>query len=337
MQSANTVLIKEVNKELVRNQLKQMRSATIHQLSEKTGLSVVTVGSLLAEMLETGEAAEGSAVPSNGGRPSVQYRYNEDFRLAAVVYGYQKNNSNLIHILVVNLFGECVEKQEVFIPDVDVESFSLYIDEAKEKYPAIGAVGFGMPGSEENGIVLSCDYNKLAGGRFMQYYRERYGLPVIFINDVNAAVCGFAAVRGDLNCIAGFYFPRIYRPGAGVVIGGQLHAGFRSFAGELKGFPGNVDWLGLDYADSAAVTEAVGNLMAAYCCILAPEQFVVYGDFFTEQSAEKIKNYTQNLLPDYFRVGVCVSGCFEKDFEQGVISAALECLNDPIAITKKGI
>lgn len=336
MLNANAVLIKEVNKELVRSQMKGMRNATVHQLSHKTGLSVVTVGSLLAELLETGEVLIGAAVPSNGGRPSVLYSYNELFRLAFILYGHQKNNSNLIHFCVVDLYGNCIERQEAYIPDVETESFGPYIDEAIQKYPAIGAIGFGLPGSEENGTVLGCDYQKLAGGGFMRYYRDRYGLPVVFVNDVNAAVRGFYAEHGNLNCIAGLYFPRIYRPGAGIVLNGEIHTGFRSFAGEFAELPMGTDWLSLDYTDRAAVTEAIGKLLAAYCRILAPEQFVLYGDFFNSESAEQIRIFAQAFLPDYFRPGVCVSDTFEKDFEQGVIHAALEQLNDSIVITKKG-
>ncbi len=337
MLSANTVVIKEVNKELVRNQLKQLREATIHQLSQKTGLSVVTVNSLLAEMKETGEVFEGSMIPSNGGRPSILYAYNENFRLAVVIYGYQKKGSNLIHFLVVNLFGECVERREVYIPDVEVESFCPYIDEAVQKYPTVGAIGFGLPGSEENGIILSNDYKQLVGSGFMQFYRERYGLPVVFVNDVNAAVNGYYASRENLKCVVGLYFPRIYLPGGGIIVNGQIHHGFRSFAGEFTGLPLGIDWLRLDYTDGAAVAEAVGRLLAAYCCMIAPEEFVLYGDFFTKESADRIRNYAQGLLPEYFEVWVRVSGNFEKDFETGTIQASLELLNDSFVISKKGI
>jgi Transcriptional regulator/sugar kinase len=336
MQSANTILIKEVNKELVRNYLRQMHSATIHQLSQKTGLSVVTVGSLLAELLESGEVFEGSAVPSNGGRPSALYAYNPNFRLAFVIFGYQKNDNNLMQFCVVNLYGECLEQQEVFISEVLIESFSPYIDEAVQNYPAIGVIGFGLPGSEENGIVLGCDYKNLIGDGFIKYHRDRYKLPVVFINDVNAVAAGFRIAHENLQCITALYFPRIYPPGAGIIIKGQIHAGFRSFAGEWAALPFDVDWLRLNYQDERAVTEAIGKLLAVFCCIVAPEQFVLYGDFFGQESAEQIRAYTQSLLPEYFRVSVCVSESFEKDFELGVIHSSLEQLNDSIVITKKG-
>ncbi len=333
---ANTILIKEVNKELVRNELKRMRKATIHQLSLATGLSVVTVGALLAEMAESGEAFESATVPSNGGRPSALYSYNENFRLAAVIYGYQKNDSNLIRFLVVNLYGECIEKQEVYSRDVEVQSFAPTIDDFLAKYPAIGAIGFGLPGSEENGVILTHDYRGLIGEAFMRFYRSRYGLPVVFINDVNAAVAGYYSSCGKSKCIAGLYFPRIYLPGAGMVINGGIHRGFRSFAGELGGMPLGTDWINLDYSDADAVTREVGRLVAAYCCILAPEKFVLYGDFFNEDSAERIRGFTRGLLPRHFEADLCVSGDFEKDFERGAILTSLEELNAPAAAWKGG-
>lgn len=44
--NVNTAVMKQVNKDLVRRHLKEMKRATKHELSVKTGLSVVTIQSL---------------------------------------------------------------------------------------------------------------------------------------------------------------------------------------------------------------------------------------------------------------------------------------------------
>lgn len=323
--TANTAMIKELNKKLVRDWLSKVREATIYELSQVTGLSVVTVKTLLVDLIDMGEVREGEMVPSNGGRPSTLYKYNENYRHALVVYGCQKNDSNLIHIRVANLFGECVYHDEAFIDDVQVSSFCGYIDKAIEAFPNIAVIGFGLPGVEEEGIIISNDYCGVVGDAFMAYYKHRYDLPVIFLNDVNAAVKGYYSSHADDSvCLVGMYFPRIYPPGAGMVMNGEIYMGAHRFAGEIGHLLPGVDWIRLDYTDDLAVTEAAAALLAIYCRIIAPNQFILYGDFFSEASAKSIQMHTQRLLNEKFRVNVSASADFEKDFEKGMIVAVLE-------------
>lgn len=326
---ANTAMIKELNKKLVRDWLSKVHEATIYELSQVTGLSVVTVKSLLVELIGQGEAREGETVPSNGGRPSTLYIYNENYRQALVIYGCQKNDGNLMHLCVVNLCGECVYREEAYIQDVQIDSFSDYIDKAMRQYPSVGTIGFGLPGVEDEDVIISNDYCGLVGDAFMEYYKQKYGLPVIFVNDVNAAVKGYFSSRADDSvCIVGMYFPRIYPPGAGMMINGEIYTGAHQFAGEIGHLLPGVDWKQINYADGQAVAEAVAALLAIYCRIVAPSQFILYGDFFIETDAKAIQIQTQRLLKEKHKVQVCVSAEFEKDFERGMIIAALEQLND---------
>lgn len=64
---ANSLLMKEVNISLVRKELQNLRRATKAELSLGTGLSVVTVNSILNRFLRDGEVFEGGFEPSRGG------------------------------------------------------------------------------------------------------------------------------------------------------------------------------------------------------------------------------------------------------------------------------
>lgn len=334
---ANTVIVKAVNMHLVRQSLKKMKNGTILALSQETGLSVVTVTSLLKDMLEQGEVYEGESIPSKGGRPSAQYLYNPDWRHALVVYGCQKNDNNLMHSRVINLFGECIDAHDVFMPDVQVDSFVSLIDGELEKYPRIGTIGFGLPGVEEGGIITGHDYPSIVGDKFMDFYKQRYGLPVRFVNDVNAAAKGFfrAQQRQDDQCAVAVYFPRIYPPGAGIIINGKIYTGTHHFAGEIGYLPGSIDWRKLNYANVEDVVQAVGQLLCVFCCVISPRQFVLYGDFFTPESAALIRGYTQKTLVHPYDVSVTVGDAFERDLECGMIDVTLEQLNR--TFDKKGI
>lgn len=335
---ANSYSIKELNKKRVRDALRFMRKSTIYELSQETSLSVVTVKTVLEDLIAQGEVFEGHTVPSNGGRPSMRYHYNPEFRYGIVVYGYQKDNGNLIRLLVVNLFGESVRQIETIIENVQVSSFCRYIDAVLKDYPAVGAIGFGLPGVEENGTITSNDYNGLVGDAFMDYYQKKYGVPVLFINDVNAAVKGYFSRQStkDSLCTVGIYFPRIYPPGAGMVIGGEVYTGAHHFAGEIGHLLPGVDWTRINYTDAPILCKTVASLLAMYCRIVAPSQFILYGDFFADTLITSIKGYTQALLPQSFPVNVSFSCGFGRDVEAGMINAVLD-LNCQTLFSEEGL
>ncbi|SHO50791.1 ROK family protein [Anaerocolumna xylanovorans] len=339
MLSGNTLLMKEVNKNLVRESLKLLRQATKQELSYKTGLSVVTVNSLLADMIKEGEVFEGGMIPSNGGRPSLQYCYNVNYSHGIVIFGHQKENKNCIHLAVVNLAGEIVYREETFMDKIMVESFEEMIDRGLKKVSTVSILGFGLPGEEEDGVVTINDYSGLIGKDFMAYYKEKYKIPVIFVNDVNGAVNGYYHYKatGGMKNIAGIYFPRLFEPGAGLVLGGEVYTGYKSFAGEIGKLPIGVDWLKLNYSAREEVAESIGRLVAAFSCIIAPEQFVLYGDFFREGDSYRINEYVRNLLGGKFDAYIVVSEQFEEDFEQGMIRFLLEQTDAKYILSRKGL
>ncbi len=324
----DTAVVKELNKKAIRCQLVKKRQATIQELSTLTQLSVVTVKALLTEMIDKGEVNEGSFIPSGGGRPSQLFVYNGAYRHAAIIYGHQQENRNSIHVLVVNLLGECVERKQAYLDDIRVESFCGMLDSAIDAYPGVAAIAFGLPGFEENGVIIANDYSGIVGGSFMNFYQTRYKRPVIFSNDVNAAVKGYSELHSESACLVGIYFPRIYMPGAGMVLSGDVYTGSQHFAGEIGHLLPDIDWTKLDYDDGQSAPDAVSRLLSIYCRVIAPHQFILYGDFFNEDDASLIKRKTESLLSGQFCVNVAQSSAFEDDFEHGMTALALEYLND---------
>jgi hypothetical protein len=78
--------------------------------------------------------------------------------------------------------------------------------------------------------------------------------------------------------------------------------------------------------------DAVSRLLSIYCRVVAPNQFILYGDFFSEVSNHDIEEKTQDLLSGQFRVNVAVSSTFESDFEQGMMALAIEQLSETFLI-----
>lgn len=329
MIKANTKLMKEINKNLIRNCFKSEIESTAANLSEKTGLSVVTVNGLLKEMINSKEIFVGESIPSNGGRPSTVYRYNDMFRCAAIVFGFTKNNVNHIRVIVTNLLGKCIYEKESNFENIQYDSFNDILDNLFYEYPTIEVISFGLPGVEEDGVIKVIDYPNIAGDNFLKNYKDRYKVPVIFINDINAAVMGYYNQNVDDSTpqtVVGIVFNRMHLPGAGIVINGDIYTGKANFAGEISYMPIDIDWLKINYSDSEEVSEAIGKLLAIISCVIAPDNFVIYSDFIDKDIAKKIKEKAKSMTKGNFNVNTIASNNFAEDYKMGMIKASLEVL-----------
>lgn len=342
---ADSKMMKTLNKKQLRQVLRQCREGTKPELAERTGLSVVTINSLLEEFLESGEVVHAGMAPSGGGRPSALYRYQPDYRYAVLLYGHQSQGKNLIHVSVVNLAGTCVWRKEAYFGEIVTDSFDGIIDEAVEKFPHTGLLAFGLPGEVVDGVVTVHDYEALIGPQFMAHYRSRYGLPVIYENDINAMTYGAcrdtdmsldldsevdleveAAAETAETAVAGIYLPRIYAPGAGLVIQGRIYYGKEHWAGEISSLPVPVAWDRLDYSNEDDVVRDLEALTAIYGLILAPETLIFYGDFFTGKIQERVKAYGSALFDGKIQMNLIFSENLEQDYEAGMKRLALEVL-----------
>lgn len=330
MEAANTLLIKRINTDLVRKQLLSLRAATKQQLARLTGLSLMTVSSIIAEMIGSGEVVEGDFIPSNGGRPSAEFCYNGGFVHAVVFLGYQKHNRNFIRMRVVNMFGDCVYTEEKYFDTIFCDSFDAMLNHAFASVTKIAVIGFGLPGEEENGIITINDYSQLIGKEFVNRCHTKYNVPVILVNDVNASVFGYYrkayGQRLLENALAGIYFPRLYYPGMGLIIGGEVYSGKQNFTGEFGHLPIGIEWNHLDYDNKPAVYDAISRLLSIVICTVAPEKLVLYGDFFSEEDAGRLKKSTEELLQGGFTVDLEVKSDLEPDYEYGLTSLMLDNL-----------
>lgn len=326
---ADTKLMKEMNKNLIRNCFRNEIDSTAANLSQKTGLSVVTVNGLLKEMLKSKEVFTGQSIPSNGGRPSVVYKYNEMYRCAAIVFGYTRSDVNYIKILVANLLGNCIYEEEKVFENIKDDSFDYILDDLFKKYPTIEVISFGLPGTEENGVITINDYPHIVGDTFLKHYKERYSVPIIFINDINAVVYGYYHNNFSNDypqTVVGLVFNRVYLPGSGIVIKGEIHTGKSNFAGEISFMSLGIDWLKINYYDSEEISEAIRKVITMMSCVIAPNNFVIYGNLWNEDGARKIKEKAEKTLKNYFDVNVVVCNEFEEDYKKGMIKAAIEVL-----------
>lgn len=331
MKRANSKLMKEINKNLIRNSFRHETQATSSDLVKKTGLSVVTVNGLLKEMVQSNEVFLGESKPSNGGRPCTVYIYNDMFRCTAIVFGFTRDNKDYIRFVVTNLLGKCIYEEELSFENIKYNTFDEKLDFLFDKYKSIEVIAFGLPGTEEDGVINVIDYPEIAGDKFIKHYKDRYGVNVIFVNDINAAVNGYYHTKIDNNedvTVVGFVFNRVYLPGSGIVINGEIYTGKSNFAGEMAYMPLGIDWRNINYDSEEEVTDAISKVISIFSCVVAPDYFVLYGNFFSENSANIITEKSRKTLNNYFTTNVVTCNDFEEDYKNGMIKMALEVLNN---------
>lgn len=332
---ANPNLIKEVNINVVREKLRSLRQATKQELAAHTGISAVTVGSVLKDMIETGEVRECGMIPSKGGRPSHVYGYNKDYSQIVIIYTYHLNDKDIASIRVYNLFDECLYQREAAIEDVCLEHFDTLLAGALEKHPAIKAMGFSLPGEESGGRLTVIDYPKLKGVAFTRYFSEKYGMPVLLENDINAAVIGYHRKSAAEQCLVGIYFPKKYRVGAGLVVGGKLVSGVGNFAGEIAYLPLDFDWTQPGTKTRQEMRDLTAKIVATYSCILAPEEIVVYSEQFDEKDIAFIRSQSALLLDELFDPNVALSKEFAEDCQCGLSRLTFGLLDTGIILKEK--
>ncbi|WP_227793419.1 ROK family transcriptional regulator [Paenibacillus guangzhouensis] len=331
----NAMVIKEVNTNLVRTALKGAGEATKQQIATITGLSAMTVGTILQQLLQSSEVLEAELSASGGGRPAQRYKYNGDYAYVLTLFPYETGGRILIRSTVVNLLGTIVHEAAEEVAQVDIACFERIMDAFIANYPAIQAIGIGLPGAEWQGKIVISDYKALLGVSIVDYFKQRYGLPVIMENDVNAAVVGYCErdhVQLD-EAVAYIYFPDRFPPGAGIFLNGKLFKGRRNYAGEIGAIPSGTPWGDPAlHSSSERVEQVIVQLIGAICAVINPDRVVLYGSFLNQATGRQIAERCRITLPESAVPEVIVSEDFTADYLAGMVARTLSTLEPNIML-----
>lgn len=337
--SGNVLAMKEVNVNLVRRSMKEMKQATKQQLAQATGLSLVTVASAIQQLLESEELTELELIASNGGRPARQYSFNENHVHVLALFAHTRNNTDLLHIRVANLYGESIYERDEELSSITMEILESFIESTVKEYPSIGAIGFGMPGIESGGKIILLDYKNLVNTEFSTYFSTRFHMPIVFENDVNLAVIGYCE-RNQLNtdaAIVYIYFPEKYPPGAGICLNGKLYKGLNGFAGEIASLPLGINWLDPElYSSFHRGCDAIAKTIIVTCCLLNPRNIVLHGRFLTSEHLEAIRQLCLKMLPVSSMPDVSSSENYLLDYQNGLIARILEEIEPKLTLSNLG-
>lgn len=344
--AAKPTILKQVNLAHIRKELAHRETATRGELAQATGISSTTVRALLEEMVEQGEVEPLGCDASSGGRKARRYALRCD-RVFGVAFCAMKER---VDALLVNLRGEIVEQTELTVPGGVYEPAILAFLDKLVKTRDIRMIGLGLPGIVEEGGYWQMDSlgEELCWVEIGDRLRERYAVPVVLENDINATTvgCGRCYVHTfpeecaeDVNlaylhvedgCIS-----------AGFLSGGHLVRGYRRFAGELGLVPVaegvTLDSMVRRQTDAAGRNRWMVQALCWVCAVLNPEYIALGGPALDRESISTLGDQLFSLLPDNMYAQLLYAPDLWDDYRRGMAHLTVAGIWDSVRLVSPNL
>ncbi len=236
---ANLLALRSHNTALVLDLLRTAGADGISrlELAERTGLTPQAVSKITARLREDGLAAEAGRRASTGGKPRTVLRLVPEAGHAVGVH----LDRDEVRVVLVDLRGTVVEERRSALDlGAGAEAVLGAVREAvAEVLPtglgraALLGAGVALPGPLDHArgmLHRVTGFPEWDGFPLRDALTGRLGVPVVVDKDTNAAALGLAA-GGEGGSFA--YLHLGTGLGAGLVIGGRVHRGARTGAGEF--------------------------------------------------------------------------------------------------------
>ncbi|WP_370423863.1 ROK family protein [Streptomyces sp. QH1-20] len=245
---ANLAALRDHNAALVLGLLRDAGAAGASraELAARTGLTPQAVSKICARLRAAGLAAEAGRRASTGGKPATTWRLVPD---AAHAIGLHLDRDALTATLV-DLTGTPVATRTTPLAfgagakalldavATEVEALMASSDTPRARRPLLG-VGVAVPGplDHASGVLHRVTgFPEWDGFPLRDALAERLGMPVVVDKDTNAAALGLVLRGAGGGGPAADSFAYLHLGtglGAGLVLGGGVHRGARTGAGEF--------------------------------------------------------------------------------------------------------
>ncbi|RRJ65780.1 ROK family protein [Paenibacillus oralis] len=334
----NTIQVKKMNIELVKNALKAQGIATKASIAGLTKLSVATCGTILNELLAIGEVIELEPDGSNGGRPAKQYKYNADFGCIICLLVRTEGGIHSISCSIVNLLGETISETTLELSHIDRDVIDQMIEGLISDNENVQAIGIGIPGVVHLGVIGVCDVPDLAGQPLGPYLEEKYGIPITIENDMNMTVYGFYHLQNfdEDKTFAVVTFPKNHFPGAGFIVDGRILSGNTTFGGEVSFLPFGIsreEQLRQLHTEEGFIRLAVMTL-SSIIAIINPVTIAITGELPRESQLEDLYMGCLKDIPEEHMPQLMIRNNTRLEYMTGLVTATLESLTYRLQVTQ---
>lgn len=314
--------IKEHNQNLILLILKKsLEPMTKRQLSEHTGLSIVTINKLLPQLMDQEIILALDEPKKTGGRFASVYKINAQLKLVLILQFIEQEGRPQALLHIVNLIGEVIESQSVNA--TEAEPIFSVLKSLVARFPQIALIMVGIPGVEVDGKLVVMDFKPFLGMNLIEKIYSLTDKVIAIENDINAATLGFANIKEQV--LAGIYFPEHFPPGATLVINQAIFKGRNNLSGEIKYLP---HFDKLDYPLKTSMIEKnVLESIQAITAMYDPEHLVLFlpDTWSTLIDLERLKATLSNLFPHFEKLPeLTLSYDFSNFYLEGLIKLALQ-------------
>lgn len=327
MRTKNESSIKLENMNRIWHLLRGVERATIAQLADWSELSVVTTTALTKELLQLGQIEQDSIVQPQVGRPAIAYRFAAEFKLILIIYMLEREQLDIAHFSICDLHGSSIFSTQETISNPSLSSFDEMTAALLKQFPSISYIGLGLPvGSEQEGRLVASDYPSLQNSALRAHFIERFRLPTVIENDINAATLGYCfAHNREKQCVVSMFCPHKYTPGAGICLNGAIVKGRDGLAGACQHLPYGEEWQ--KYRDDPQKQiEIVVMILRMTMCLLNPHAIVLYWDRPASDIASQLRKSCLSDTEKILIPELVLSDQLEQDFKTGLTHLTLNAL-----------
>lgn len=323
--------LREANLRLIKQTFLQNKLMTQKEVSQHTGLSVMTISKLIPHLLGSQFIREQNQQRVTGGRRSALYQLNSSDLLMAILQIREDKQQLMLFASVWTAEGVCIAHRPA-VEEITAETILHELDALLLVFPAVKVIVMGIPGAQLKGELRIMDVESLRGLDFKQVLVNRYALQVSILNDVNAATVGYGSLHKE-EIIAALYYPCNYPPGASLWIHGQLYLGSKGMSGEVKYLPNqNND---RDPNQSLSVS-LLRDTMQTIISLYDPDQLIVYGsdERFSDEAFRNIfeaaVQQVKEVFSDLELPAMHVLTTFDSDYQSGLVQEGSRIILDMV-------
>lgn len=236
MNKATHQQTKEHNTTLVLQTIYHSDQISRADIARTTSLTRTTVSEIVSELLETGIVTETGVGHSAIGKPPIHVEFNADAKqLICVDLGEDEFRGAL-----VNLRGDVLERHSLPLEDRKGDAALQLVHRLVEglwslvEAPVLG-IGIGTPGPVDPnlGVVHQAVNRDWVNLDLKEILGSRFKVPIHIANDSHVAALAECAYGGHGRTPSLVLIKVGEGIGSGIVLGGDLHAGDGSSAGEI--------------------------------------------------------------------------------------------------------
>lgn len=320
----------------LRSALLELGSATKAELSDRLGVSFPTVSKFLGQMEKAGELLPVQLDDSSGGRRANRYSYNPEVMLGLALFLERTETS----YIVFNCAGEVKDQgHAASVLTADITDFDALIAALVNKHPQISAVSVGVPAAVNNGrLIYIPEYEQFHDLDLKAHCEQRFQLPTVIENDMNAAVYGYYMARHQRSklqpSLVYLYFGQ-NGPGSGIMLDGNIMRGSSFFSGEVSFVP-LYDQYNFGEAmrashphprspDGDLSVDAVARLIAVFAAVLNPHGVILSRHEANEGLLAQLEAASQAYIPRE-HLPAFILGDWEQDYLYGLQGLSLDLM-----------